>query len=163
MNKIIVMLAACFLGFFGSAEAQTQISYPVTGAEAKGGDVKLFLRNIKAFRKAGVMVELNGRCESACTLYSTLTKHGLVCAYPGTKLFFHRFFYIENIVSQDGSFVSYDTVAEPIPQQEFRFLWETYPFHVRKIIIEKSPGRGLPPAGKELVISAEELGIPRCK
>lgn len=153
----IVCALITLLSGVGGANAE----YIVRGAAAKGGDVAWFFSQITRLRNDRVKAALTDECVSSCTLFTSLLREGLLCAYPGTKLVFHRFFYSKNVqLDAQGNIKSFD-VRNYVVGNLASNLWLTYPASIRSVILRYSPA-GLPPVGNELKISARELGIPAC-
>lgn len=158
MKKFLVAIVLLATFFSTPVTAQTHI---VSGAEAKGGSVQIFLDAIATMQKQRVRVVLQGICQSSCTLYTALLASGQLCARPNTILAFHQFFYTTNEkVDSSGRYVSYE-VDRYLSGAVARRIWNVYPPSIRKIILEVSP-TGLPQVGAELKLSATRLHIPVC-
>ena len=54
-----------------------------------GGSVVAYARKVSLIRKKGRMVQISGRCDSACTLFLALPP-SQICINPGASFGFHR-------------------------------------------------------------------------
>lgn len=130
--------------------------YIVGKQESLGGNAWEYLARIEKFRASKTRVVLPPECWSSCTLYSILLKDGLVCAPPGAKMVFHQFMRKEvRTVGSSGEVTSY--YLNPPTRATLRRTWWAYPAVVRSFM-----PRGLPEWGKEITITARQLGIPNC-
>jgi len=170
MRSLSLLLAFVGLVFFSSPsvaefgiEKGKRVWY-VEGQELDGGMVEDFIKRVKDFRQKNITVVIKGQCQSSCTLYTALLKQGLLCARPGTKMVFHRPYYMTSLsLSENGeikSFIFGGYASEKEPLVHHRF-WTTYPVQVRREILKHSPG-GLPGVGREISLPAKAFGIPTC-
>ena len=158
---VVVMFNIILVFTANAANITYKETRPVLPPHSNGGPVELFIGMIGDSKREGIRRELVVECVSSCTLFTNLMKDGLVCARPKTVLVFHQFVVATDFVIEGNVLKSYK-IASVVRGAAFKRIWEKYPPHVRMKIMKKSTNGGLPPHGKELKISADDLGIPRC-
>lgn len=94
----------------------TPVAYvaPISVRNDFGGSVVQYAQTVNRIRRRGAVVEISGRCDSACTLYLALSPSQL-CVHSGASFGFHRAFGSNRSMNEWGT----------------QYLYKSYPRWIR--------------------------------
>ena len=108
-----------------------------------GGSVVAYARKVSLIRKKGRMVQISGRCDSACTLFLALPP-SQICINPGASFGFHRAYGSTKFMNDWGT----------------RYLQKSYPKWVNNWLRRKG---GLNNSVKRVSFATASRHIARCE